>query len=368
MPETVPVQLGNRSYAITIGHGILPDLGAAYADLGLGRRALLVTNPTVAEHYLEPVTASLEAAGIQVTVATIPDGEVYKTYETAGGIYGSLITAGLDRSSCIVTLGGGVVGDTAGFVAATYMRGIDFLQVPTTLEAQVDASVGGKTGVDHPLGKNVIGAFHQPKLVYIDTDTLRTLPQREVAAGMAEVIKHGFIRDPELMAALELNIEAYVNLSVSSDDLDALIATNCRIKAAVVEADETERGLREILNYGHTVGHALEAVTGYETYRHGEAVRLGMLAAAEISRRKGLLSDADAERHNALIARLGIPPGAASLDVDTILERMAGDKKARDGIVRFVLLHGIGDARSHDDVTREEMIAAIRFMQELSPA
>lgn len=366
MPETVHVDLGSRSYDITVGHGILSGIGAAYTGLGLGRKALLVTNPTVAEHYLEPVKSSLEDAGVEVTVATIPDGEVHKTYDTAGQLFGSLITAGLDRRSCVVTLGGGVVGDTAGFVAAMYMRGIDFIQVPTTLEAQVDASVGGKTGVDHPLGKNVIGAFHQPRLVTIDTDTLRTLPPREVSAGMAEVVKHGFIRDPELVGLLEDSLEEIVALRAAPDLLDDLVARNCRIKVAVVEADETEKGVREILNYGHTVGHAIEAVTGYETYRHGEAVSLGMLAAGEIARRKGRLSDADAERHNALIARLGVPPGADALDPEDILTRMASDKKARDGVIRFVLLHRLGDARSHDDVTREEIMAGIAFMQQLS--
>jgi 3-dehydroquinate synthase len=365
-PENVVVQLGDRSYAITVGHGILSEVGTAYKSAQLGGSAVIVTNPTVAEHYLDTVQQSLEAVDVRVSVATMPDGEVHKTFATAGRLHGDLIEAGADRTSCIVTLGGGVVGDTAGFVAATYMRGIDFIQIPTTLEAQVDASVGGKTGVDHPLGKNVIGAFHQPRLVYVDTDTLRSLPGRELSAGMAEVVKHGLIRDPELVDLLEDRIDDFVSLSADPDAIDDLIARNCRIKAAVVEADETEKGLREILNYGHTVGHALEAVTHYDVYRHGEAVRLGMLAAGEISRLKGLLSDEDATRHNALIARLGIPPGAEKLDEDAILERMAGDKKARGGTIRFVLLHGIGDGGSHDDVTREEMIEGIRFMQGLS--
>ncbi len=364
--ETVSVNLGSRSYPIRIGHGILANFGAAYVDRGLGKSAAIVTNPTVAAHYLEPVRNSLSAAEVQVTVVTMPDGEAYKTLETAGTMCGDLIRAGLDRGSCIVALGGGVVGDTAGFVAATYLRGIDFVQVPTTLEAQVDASVGGKTAVDHPLGKNIIGAFHQPRMVYIDTDTLRSLPRREMAAGMTEVIKHGLIRDPELVACLEEKLEALVDLKVAPEEIDGLIAQNCRIKAGVVEADETEAGLREILNYGHTVGHAIEVVTDYRVYRHGEAVRLGMLAAGKIALDKGFWRGADFQRQNALIRRLGVPEGAEHLNVNRLLERMESDKKARSGVIRFVLPEAIGRAVSCDTVTRCEMGAGIRYMQRYS--
>ncbi len=361
--ETVTVDLGDRSYDILIGRDCLRGLGDLYAERGLGETAVIVTNPTVAALYLNTVRQSLARAGVKVVVVTVPDGEQYKTLETAGQIYGDLIAAGLDRKSCVVTLGGGVVGDMAGFVAATYLRGVDFVQVPTTLEAQVDASVGGKTAVDHVLGKNMIGAFHQPKLVLIDTATLDTLPKREVRAGMAEVIKHGIIRDPGLVSFLEDHIEDAANLSLPSDQINWLVAQQCRIKAGVVAADETEKGVREILNYGHTVGHALEVVTHYDYYKHGEAVCLGMLAAGYIAVQKGMWSGDAFERQNALIARLGIPKGVPDLKVDEVLERMMSDKKARDGIIRFVLPERIGKIVPRDDVAHAEIVAGIQYMQ-----
>ena len=365
--ETVRVDLDSRSYPILIGHGILSDFGRAYAAKELGSAAAIVTNPTVASLYLDPVRAGLEAQGVSSTVVEIPDGEEFKTLETAGRIYGGLIRAGLDRRSCIVALGGGVVGDTAGFVAATYLRGIDFVQVPTTLEAQVDASVGGKTGVDHPLGKNMIGAFYQPKLVYIDTETLMTLPRREVVAGMAEVIKHGLIRDEALVQFLESKIEKVADLAIEPQQLVGLIARNCRIKADVVAADENEAGLREILNYGHTVGHAIEAVTDYTVYKHGEAVMLGMLAAGRIGVIKGMWKPAELQRQNTLIERLGIPSGARALEPGKLMGRMASDKKARDGVIRFVLPEAIGRAVSCDTVKKQEIEEGIRYMQKRSP-
>ena len=363
--ESVTVQLDARSYDILIGRDCLRDLGYRYAERGLGGTAAIVTNPTVAAHHLNPVRQSLADAGVKVTVITVPDGERYKTLETTARIYGDLIAAGLDRRSCIVALGGGVIGDMAGFVAATYLRGIDFVQVPTTLEAQVDASVGGKTAVDHALGKNMIGAFHQPKLVLIDTATLETLPKRELRSGMAEVIKHGIIRDPGLVAFLENHIEGAVALSLPADRINWLIAQQCRIKAEVVAADETEKGLREILNYGHTVGHALEVVTQYAHYKHGEAVGLGMVAAGAIAVQKGMWSQGEFDRQNALIARLGMPECVPDLRVDEVLARMASDKKARDGVIRFVLPERIGKVASRDDVTRAEIASGIRYMQAL---
>ncbi len=365
--ETVQVDLGSRSYPIRIGHGILSGFGQAYAAEGLGSTAAIVTNPTVARLYLDPVRSGLEAQGVKAIVVEIPDGEEFKTLATAGRIYGELIRAGMERRCCIVALGGGVVGDTAGFVAATYLRGVDFVQVPTTLEAQVDASVGGKTGVDHPLGKNMIGAFYQPKMVYVDTETLVTLPRREVVAGMAEVIKHGLIRDETLVQFLETRIENVADLAIEPDQLVGLIARNCRIKAGVVAADETEAGLREILNYGHTVGHAIEAVTDYTVYRHGEAVMLGMLAAGRIGVIKGFWNPAELQRQNALIERIGIPGGARVLESGRLIARMASDKKARDGVIRFVLPTAIGRAVTCDTVKKEEIEEGIRYMQECSP-
>ena len=364
--RTVIVDLGDRSYPIQIGHGILETLGEAYAERGLGKTAAIVTNPTVADLYLEPVRESLTRAGVSVCVVTMPDGEAHKTLETASSLYGDLIRSGLDRGSCVVALGGGVVGDTAGFLAATYQRGIDYVQVPTTVVSQVDASVGGKTAVDHPLGKNMIGAFHQPRLVFIDTETLTTLPERELRAGMGEVIKHGLIRDPDLVTFLEGNLDAVVDLEIEPDRLDWLIAQNCRIKAGVVAADETEKRLREILNYGHTVGHAVEVMTNYESYKHGEAVILGMVAAGRIALDRGMWSADDFERQQGLLQRIGIPTGAAGLSPEELIDRMASDKKARDGVIRFVLPEAIGRVVSCDEVTREDMLTGIQEMQRLS--
>ena len=364
--ETVTVDLGERSYPIQIGHGILDALGPAYVERGLGKTAAIVTNPTVAKRYLEPVRESLTRAGVSVCVVTMPDGEAHKTLETASSLYGDLIQLGLDRGSCVVALGGGVVGDTAGFLAATYQRGIDYVQVPTTIVSQVDASVGGKTAVDHPLGKNMIGAFHQPRLVFIDTETLATLPERELRAGMAEVIKHGLIRDPDLVTFLEENLDAVVDLEIEPDRLDWLIAQNCRIKAGVVTADETEKGLREILNYGHTVGHAVEVMTNYDTYKHGEAVGLAMIAAGKIALDRGMWTAEEYDRQQGLLQRIGIPKGAKDLPSADLIDRMGRDKKARSGVIRFVLPETIGKVVSCDEVTREEMVAGIRAMQEAS--
>ena len=364
---TLQVNLGERSYPISIGHGILPNFGAAYREMGLGRSAAIITNPTVSGLYLNRVDGSLRDAGIDTTVVTIPDGEAYKTLETVERIYDALIGAGLDRESAIVSLGGGVVGDTAGFVAGTYLRGVALVQIPTTLEAQVDASVGGKTGVDHRLGKNLIGVFHQPRMVYIDTDTLRTLPPQEVIAGLAEVIKHALVRDSDLFTYLEARLEEIVQLRIEPDELDWLISENCRIKATVVETDETEAfGAREVLNYGHTVGHAVEALTRFERYRHGEAVCLGMLAAGKIALDKSFWLQDDFDRQHALLRRLGIPRNAESLAPDALLQQMARDKKVREGVIRFVLAEGIGRAVSCDTVTREEIGAGIAYMQACS--
>jgi len=364
--EIVRVALDERSYDIVIGHGCLKDLGALYIERGLGKSAAIVTNPTVAALYLDEVKHSLEAVGVSVVVITVPDGEAYKTIETAGQIYGDLIAAGIDRKACIVTLGGGVVGDMAGFVAATYLRGIDFVQVPTTLEAQVDASVGGKTAVDHALGKNMIGAFHQPRMVLMDTATLKTLPEREVRAGLAEVVKHGLIRDLALVEFLEQHIEEAATLTLPAEQLNWLVSQQCRIKAGVVSEDETEKGVREILNYGHTIGHALEVVTDYTYYKHGEAVVLGMLAAGKIALDKGMWSASEFDRQNVLLARLGICGGAENLAVEEILKKMSHDKKVRDGVIRFVLPESIGQIVACDDVTKDEMIQGILFMQKCS--
>lgn len=359
---TVTVNLDKRSYPILIGHNTLGVFGKIYAEQGLGRVVAIVTNSKVASLYLKSVQQSLEEVGTRVVVTMMPDGEIYKTLETARVLYGDLIRGGVDREACIVALGGGVVSDTAGFVAATYLRGIDYVSVPTTLEAQVDASVGGKTAVDHPLGKNLIGAFHQPKMVYIDTNTLLTLPRREIVAGMAEVVKHGLIGDPDLISFLECNLETIISLDLASESLDWLIAQNCRIKSGIVAADETEKGLREILNYGHTIGHAIEVMTDYQAYKHGEAVCLGMLAAGKIALDKGFWNKCDFERQNRLLRRLGIPKIVAELSVNGLLEKMRNDKKVRNGVIRFLLLKRIGKVVSCDGVTHHEIRLGIQYM------
>ena len=360
--QNVHVNLGSRSYDILVGHGILSDLGDAYKRLGLGAKAAIVTNTTVAPLYLAPVKESLSAAGVDVHVVTVPDGEAYKTLETVGQIQGELIEAGLDRSSCIVTLGGGVVGDMAGFCAATYMRGIDFVQIPTTLEAQVDASVGGKTAVDHANGKNMIGAFHQPRMVLIDTETLFSLPKRDVRSGLAEVIKHGLIRDDELVDFLSKKMEQVAELEIEADELDWLIAKNCEIKAGVVEADETEKGLREILNYGHTVGHAIESASDFRL-RHGEAIALGMMAEGQIAIEMGVCEAGVIKTQDELIRRTGLGAWDNDVDLDAVMSLMASDKKVRDGVIRFVLLESVGKTVHSDDVPKDHILRAVQEIE-----
>ncbi|MDI6631954.1 MAG: 3-dehydroquinate synthase, partial [Thermoanaerobacteraceae bacterium] len=301
----VRVELGPRSYPIYVASGCLGKLGRIAQQHLTGRRMLVVTNPVVAGLYGEAVKRSLAEAGFQVGEAQIPDGEEYKTLATVAGLYDAAFTGGLERGDAVLALGGGVVGDIAGFLAATYMRGVPFVQVPTTLLAQVDSSVGGKVGVNHPGGKNLIGAFYQPRFVLIDPDTLATLPSREVRAGLAEVIKYGVISDAGFFSWLEANIDRLLNLEPAA--LEHAIAASCRIKAAVVSADETETGLRAILNFGHTVGHALEAVTGYQRFVHGEAVAIGMVAAARLAVRLGYFEPPGAERITGLVLRAGLP-------------------------------------------------------------
>ncbi|MSS69876.1 MAG: 3-dehydroquinate synthase [Candidatus Latescibacteria bacterium] len=365
--RTVQVNLGDISYPIHVGYGLLKDLGALYRERNLGRRVAVVTDSVVAGHHLRAAVESLSAAGIEVCEVTIPAGEVHKTLDAVKIVYDALVDARLDRGSALVALGGGVVGDVGGFAAATFLRGIDFVQVPTTIVSQVDASVGGKTGVDHRGGKNLIGAFHQPRLVCVDTSLLRTLPEREIRAGLAEVIKHAVIRDEVMFALLEACLEDIVEMQLAPDETDALIARNCRIKAEVVQADPFERtGLRAILNYGHTVGHAIEAATDYGVYLHGEAVLLGMASAGKIALDRGLWPGEDFDRQARLLKRLGIPPGLGRIPTEKILERMKSDKKARDGVLTFILPTRIGGVTTSRDVTPEEVLAGIEYAKGLS--
>ncbi|MDA8156384.1 MAG: 3-dehydroquinate synthase [Actinomycetota bacterium] len=341
--ENINVELGKRSYRIVIGSGILQGLGGAISEsLSKTGKAALVSNPTVHAIYGKSVEKSLRRAGYQVITVLIPDGERYKTLKSAELIWGEMLKARLERASFIVALGGGVVGDIAGFAASAYMRGIRFVQVPTTLLAQVDSSVGGKTGVNHPLGKNMIGAFWQPSLVWIDTETLKTLPPRELPAGMAEVIKYGVIKDRRFFSYLRDNAEAVKCQRPA--ELMHIVATSCRIKAQVVSRDERESGLRAILNYGHTVGHAIETLTNYKKYLHGEAVAIGMCAEAEIASRKGLITRPEVEQIQSVVEAYGLPSSLPKglLKRNDIAKAMTLDKKVLAGEVRMVLPERIG--------------------------
>lgn len=357
---TVPVKLGSRSYQILISAGLLDELGGrARTSLGAKcRRAVLVSNITVGSIYRERSAGSLKRAGFEVHSFSIGDGERFKSLRTAESLLGFLIEHGIERSDVIVALGGGVVGDLAGFVAATYLRGIRLIQIPTTLLAQIDSSVGGKTAVNHALGKNLIGAFHQPSLVVIDPDVLDTLPARQTQAGLYEAIKYGVILDRRLFNSISDNIDQLKNLE--STEIERLIARCCSLKAGVVERDEREGGLRKILNFGHTVGHALEAVSRYRRFLHGEAVAHGMRAASRIAERLGLLNAADRERIDATIAGVGKLPTARTLALDDIISAMHRDKKVEAGRATFVLPVEIGKVVMRSDVPPPVIRAALK--------
>lgn len=346
------VDLGARSYAIHIGAGLIAD-PQAYAGAIRGNRVLIVTNDTIAPLYQQRVETAL-AGNHSVATLALPDGEAYKTLATLNTIYDRLLEGNYGRDTTIVALGGGVIGDLAGFAAASYQRGIDFVQLPTTLLAQVDSSVGGKTGVNHALGKNMIGAFHQPVRVLIDTDVLATLPARELAAGLAEVIKYGLIRDRVFFDWLQARV-ADLNTREPAALVEA-IRRSCANKADVVAADEHESGQRALLNLGHTFGHAVETALGYGEWLHGEAVGAGMCLAADLSTRLGWLPAAERDRAVALIAAAGLPTGLPDgLNRDRMLALMARDKKALAGQLRLILLRAIGQA----EITRDFDEAAL---------
>ena len=353
--EQLDVELGERSYPIHVGAGAIARAGEWLR--GLGRRAIVVTNATVAAHWLDPLRMSLAAAGISHDVVLVPDGEAHKSIATLQDVLTRLLVLRAERNSLLVALGGGVVGDIAGFAAAVYQRGMPFVQVPTTLLAQVDSSVGGKTAVNHPLGKNMIGVFWQPRAVVIDTDCLATLPDRELAAGLAEVIKYGAIRDRGFFDWIESSIDA-----LRARDAQALthaIVESCRIKAEVVAVDERETGERAILNFGHTFGHAIETATGYGTWLHGEAVATGMVLASRLSTRVCGLDAEDATRVERLVARASLPVAPPKLGLERWLELMAHDKKVRGGVPRFVLLDDLGRASVRSDVPPEALAQVI---------
>ena len=353
--RTIRVELNTNPYPIVIGAGSLSQLGAQIRAQGIraGTRALVVSNPVVDALYGATALTSLEAAGFLANSRVVEAGEDQKTPATVALIHDAAFAHRLERGSVIVALGGGVVGDMAGFAAATWLRGIAVVQVPTTLLAMVDAAIGGKTGVNHPAGKNLIGAFHQPRLVLIDPDTLATLPAREFRAGMAEVIKYGVIGDPELFADLEAADDLSSLEGVGPELLGHLLERSAAAKAAVVAADEREGGLRAILNYGHTLGHGIETLSGYGTFLHGEAVALGMVAAGELAVALGLWTAGDQARQRAVIAKAGLPLQLPSLDPEAMLRTLQSDKKVKDGQVRFVLPTAVGQVSIRDDINAE---------------
>ncbi|GAA4423372.1 3-dehydroquinate synthase [Acidovorax lacteus] len=359
--ERVALDLGARSYDICIGADLLAQ-ASSYEGLPASSAAVVVTNTTVAPLWLAPVRAALHERHRQVHEVLLPDGEEHKNWQTLQRIFDTLLEHGCDRKTVLYALGGGVVGDMTGFAAASYMRGVPFVQIPTTLLAQVDSSVGGKTAINHPLGKNMIGAFYQPRRVLCDLDTLRTLPARERSAGLAEVIKYGPIADMAFFDWLEGAMDQLVALD--ADALRTAVRRSCEIKAAVVGADETESGLRAILNFGHTFGHAIEAGMGYGVWLHGEAVGAGMCMAAELSHRLGLVDAPFVQRLRALVARAGLPTRAPVIDADDNAGRylawMRLDKKSEAGSIRFVVIAepGRAEVREAPDALVREVIDA----------
>lgn len=349
--KTLQVELGDRSYPIFIGQGLMGNaqLVKPYVK---GKQVLIVTNTTVAPLYLEACKQTFADFDVQSVI--LPDGEKYKTLDTLNLVFDKLIGERFDRSCTLVALGGGVIGDMTGFAAAAFQRGVKFIQMPTTLLSQVDSSVGGKTGVNHPLGKNMIGAFHQPECVIIDTETLNTLEDRQLSAGLAEVIKYGLIQDPEFFEWLELNIEKLLNREPEA--LSFAIERSCQDKAEIVAKDEKEAGMRALFNLGHTFGHAIEAGMGYGNWLHGEGVSAGSMQAIYMSKLLGDLSEADQTRIQALFERAKlpiVPPSVDEMSNDKYLQLMAGDKKVQAGTVRLVLLKNIGKAYVTGDYPQE---------------
>jgi 3-dehydroquinate synthase len=355
--ETVKVNLGERSYPILIGEGILSELGPQLKQHSLSRSLAIITNPDIKDLYGDIVVKSLVDSGFTPHFLIVPAGEETKSLEWAGKLYTSFLKKKLERKSAIIALGGGVIGDLSGFIAATVLRGVPFIQVPTTLLAQVDSSVGGKVGINHPLGKNLIGAFYQPMLVMADIGTLRTLPRKEFCAGLAEVVKYGVIADAEFFKFLQENTKEILNLE--EKPLLHLIRRSCEIKAQVVSADEREGGVRAILNYGHTIGHAIETLTGYGSYKHGEAVAFGMVYAAFISREIGYADTINFQRD--LLTRFGLLINPPELHPEKVMHVLSHDKKVVDSRLRFVLTEKIGSATISGEVSIDIVDKALRI-------
>jgi len=356
MIQTLQVELGDRTYPIHIGSGLIDRADLILPHLKR-KQVAIVTNTTIAPLYLQKLAKSLRNAGVSVIEIVLPDGEAYKNGETLNLIYDALLQNRSERSATLIALGGGVIGDLTGYAAATYLRGVPFIQIPTTLLSQVDSSVGGKTGINHPLGKNMIGAFYQPKLVLADIDTLHTLPRRELSAGVAEVIKYGLIRDADFFDWLETNMSKLMVLEESVTSY--AIYRSCKNKAEVVAIDEHEYGERALLNLGHTFGHAIENAMGYGVWLHGEAVAAGTMLAADLSERIGWLKKEEVRRISALFVASNLPVQAPNLGVDKYLDLMGLDKKVKDGKIRFVLQQGIGKAVITSDYDAESLKATL---------
>ena len=365
MTVVIPVQLPHTAYDVTIGAGLLDSLGVLVSDRAkiTNKKVLLVSNPVIFDHYGERAIASLTAAGYDVATCILPAGEEHKHLGSIQKIYDAAIAHRLERKSTMVALGGGVIGDMTGFAAATWLRGISFVQVPTSLLAMVDASIGGKTGVNHPQGKNLIGAFYQPKLVLIDPEVLETLPVRELRAGMAEVIKYGVIWDPELFDMLEQasRLDEFSNIKPM---LTEILRRSCQAKVDVVSQDEKESGIRAILNYGHTIAHAVESLTGYSQLNHGEAVGIGMVAAGAIARELNWWDATNCPRQNEIIAKTQLPTKLPTnlTDLDAIIDVLSLDKKVQDGKVRFILPRAIGKVEITSNVPRSTIHSVLQNM------
>ena len=360
-PTEITVSLGERSYPILIGEGTLDALPALLTRMGVSGIVAILTDSNVEPLLGGRVAALVRDAGLREVTCVMPAGEEFKRISRVEEFTGMMLEAGLDRSSTVIALGGGVVGDVAGYTAASFMRGIRCIQIPTTIVAQVDSSVGGKTGVNHPMGKNTIGAFHQPEAVLIDMALLRTLPPRELRAGLAEVIKHGIIADSALFEHMERSVDSI--LAMDMEALEMPIRRSCEIKAAIVAADEREGGVRANLNYGHTFGHGIEAVTEYKRFLHGEAIALGMVCAGALGRELGLVDDAFCERQRACMEAYGLPVVWPEVPVDAVLEAMTHDKKVRAGTLKFIVANGMGSVVHRTDVTADQARRAVEALR-----
>jgi 3-dehydroquinate synthase len=368
--DKIRVNLGENSYNINVGCGILKEFGSVLKKSNGYEKVIIITDPLVNELWGGALRASLKTEGLSYEIIEIPRGERYKNLQVAFKIYNKLLEFEVHRDCCIIAFGGGVIGDLAGFIAATYMRGTYLVHIPTTLLAQVDSSIGGKTSVNHPKGKNLIGVFYQPVFVHCDVETLTTLPQKEISTGLAEVIKYGVIDDEDFFKFLEANSHHLNTKAFEDEDTlkaalkvwQTIVAESCKIKTKIVEQDEKEKGVRMVLNYGHTIGHAIETATKYDMYNHGEAVAIGMVAAAMISREMGMLDDSQVKRIKVLLEKLKLPTLIDGLSMNKIINNLKVDKKIREGKIKFVLPKKIGKVEIRDDVPLQTVKRILKDM------